>query len=578
MAGRPRYTAADVPYLLKRDAMANNAARSRIEQGRLTRLHDRYEDDDDPAFLQYGHTRREEDPRRANSGVAPRDRGFYPPPEPRYHDLYSLEPGRCAHSYPGRRPSYSADDESDFDRHRRHSIRGPPVYDAAGERPVFDDGRLGSFRGCGLGNDQLPFHARDMETRDFDEETLRATDPDLRYSHPPLGPLGSYDIGLDHSSDLESRARPSICPSLYNYYDDFDLEPRRNVRDFGRAGAHTFRQFYPEYHFDDDNLDKNSRKNRQSHRPRRARHQSDFDLRFLEDDSEDEISTKSRVPTAAERRRGDFLVRRHGGLDAEELDAGDRAQDRWEAQVEKRYTEEDFDMEETARGRRDRRSRKPRTTRPDRAAILSDVDLEDFPRARRGISFRPRQPGRRRSPRRNPRVNVNVDRSAGRTRTRRAPLPYDSVTPTQVADDAHRPPVAAAAAGNADHYLVSAALSPRGDRRPLVAAVVDDTPKGVVGQVPHGQRHVQGPIVQAKNKGTAHDGTRITINPKNHVSTPLRASVHSAHALPTEESDDGHSDSSDSGIDTPDSGYETSCPDDDNANGDVLQSFIHISL
>ena len=177
MAGRLRYTAAELPHILERDALANRAAQLRMEQRRLAPLHDRYEDVEDLTLPQHRHARHGEDQRRADIGVASPDRAFYSSLERQYNDLDSLEPGQHR-PYHSRRLSDPTDEEFDVDRHRLRLHRGPPRYDAADDWSVFDDRRYSSFRET----------ARDMETRDFDGKIFRVVDPDLRYSHPPLRP------------------------------------------------------------------------------------------------------------------------------------------------------------------------------------------------------------------------------------------------------------------------------------------------------------------------------------------------------------------------------------------------------
>lgn len=587
MAGRPRYTAAGLPYPLERDTLTNltnRAAQLRMEQRRLASLHDRYEDDEVLALPQYRHARHGEDQRRADIGVTNPDRAFYPPSQPAYNDLDSLEPGQYRPFY-GRRLSDSADEESDFDRHRGRLHRGPPRYDAAGDRTVFDDERHGSFHGWPspardmetrdfdreifravdpdlryshppLGpHNQLPFHARDMETRDFDGEIFRAFNPNLRYSHPPLGPLGSHDIELDRLEDLEARLRRSAYPSFYPTYDGIDPEPSMDSRDFGRVGTRAAGRSRSEYHFDDfedDDLDQNFREIPPSCRPRRAGHRSDLDFRFVGDDSEDEPSGELRAPVAAGRRHRLSPVQRHDGIDAEELDAEDREWERQEAQIGKRYMEEDSDIDEIAHVYlRDERGRVPRAARPRPAANLSSDDLEESPRGRRSRPFRPRQAGNRQNSRRNPRTKAQLDNSARRTDTQQAPPSYDSVAPTQVTarvqaeqfNDPHHTSVAPTVSNNTHSHA-----------HPVAAVVANKTLESTAREILRAQQQFLTPISQAKNGRTAHDGASV-------------------------ESDNDRSDSSDTGYDTPDEDSETSRAGDEiSEGGDGLQTFIHITL
>ena len=582
MAGRPRYTAAGLPNLPDRDALTNRAAQLCMEHRRLTSLLDHYEDDEDLALPHYGHARHGEDQRHVDLGLANLDRAFYPPSEPRYDDLDSLEPGRYR-PYHGRRLSDSTHEEFDVDRHRRRLHRGPPQYDAAGDRSVFDDGRNGNsrrwpspasdmetrdfdgeiFRAVDpdlryshppLGpHNNLPFYARDMETRDFDGEIFRAFNPDLRYSHPPLGSLGSRDRGLDRLRDLDTRMRCSAYPSLYPTYDGFDPEPSMDSRDFGRVGTRAAGRLRSEYHFDDledDDLDQNFRDIPPSCRPCRAGHRSDLDFRFIDDGSEDEPRGKLRAPIATGRRHRLSSVQRQRGIDAEELDVEDWEQERQEAQVGKRYnTEADSDIDEVANVHlRDRRGRVPRAARPRPTTNLSDDDLEESPRGRRGRPFRPRQAGNQQKSRRNPRTNVDIDKSADRTDTQQAPPSYDSVTSAQVparvqaepSKEPHHRPVAPSISNN-----------PQPHPHPPTPAVANKSFESTAKEILHAQQQFLTPIVQAKNIRSAHNSTDV-------------------------ESDVDRSESSDSRFDTPDEEGETVHAGDEGGAG--LETFIRITL
>ena len=584
MDARTRYTAARLPNLPGRDALTNRTAQLHMEHRRLASLLDRYKDDEDLSLPHCGSARHRENQRHVDLGFANPDRGFYPPSRPQYNDLDSLEPGRHR-PYHGRHLSDSVDEESDFDRHRLRLHRGPPRYDTADDWSVFDDGRHGSFRGW-------PSPASDMETRDFDREIFRAVDPGLRFSHPPLGSLRSRDIELDRLEDLQTRLRRSAYPISYPTYDGFGPDPSMGSRDLGRVGTHATGRFHSEYHYDgdfeEDDLDENfrdipstSRPPRAGHcsdldfrffdddsedkpsqelrdipstsRPPRAGHCSDLDFRFFDDDSEDKPSQELRAPGVTGRRHRLSPAQIHDGIDAEEIDADDWERERQEAPIGKRYTDEDPGIDEIANVHlQDRRGRVPRVARPRPTAKLSDDNLEESPRGRRGRPFRPHQAANRQTSRRSRRTKVKSDSPAGRTDTQQAPPSYDSVTPAQVTAR-----VQSQQSGNPHHTPVAPALPNNTPSRPqpTAAVIADKIFETTAKEILHSQQQFLDSISQAKTGTIPRDSA---------------AGV---------ETDNDRSDSSDSGCDTPDEESETSRAGTENSDGgDGLQTFIHITL
>lgn len=363
--------------------------------------------------------------------------------------------------------------------------------------------------------------------------------------------------------------RRAVEPRLCYHADELDILPREGRHGFGLAGVSEPGPYCTGYHFEDDfeddNIDNNFRQARWGRRPRLTGYRSDLDSRSLDDDIEYDFARDFRAPTAAEIRHQAFHFQTHDGLDAE-----DRERERREAQVEQRYTEEAFGIEDVARGVRDRRCQMPRIVEPHPADNLSDGDIEGFTRGGRGNPFRPRQAGTRQ----NPRANGNAETSRGRNQ--QAPPAYDSMTPAQVtartqderADNVIRPPVAGAVAKTANLY-------------PVADAVVDNTTQGAAKEVPRGQNHLQGPIDHAGIGGSTRHRPRANTNSNNPraARATRELSVDSAHTPRVEADDKGSSDSSDSGSDTPDEGSETSGAHHDNSEGgDILQSFIHITL
>lgn len=679
--GLPRNKAAGLPYLLERDAPTNSAEQRRLAQRLFaSQYYNRY--DEDLALPHYGHAPRGEIHRRADLGIANRDRGFYPPSEPWYNDLDSLEPGRL-HPYLGRRLSDSTDDDMDLDRHGRRFSRGPTSYDVACDRSLFDNERHGDYRGYGFGNSHLPFQARDMETRDFDEGVFRALDPNIRNLHSPLGPLGSQNMSLDYWIDPGTGHKWRRDPALYHLDGDSDddadddsddslhLAPRRDSRDFGRVGVQAAGRFDLDYHFDDgfedDDIEGNFRETR---RPRHDGHRSDVDFRFVDDDIGDNVNRASRASTAARSRYRAFPAKRHGGLFSYGVDTENRKRERENSQAAARYMEEDSDIEDIARGLldrfgqttratrhrstaslpdtdvedsmrgrrghpfrprcagnrseldyrfsvdesddkssgdfriptaaerrrllhliqghgaidtehrerewqrkkaqieerfakyfsgmqdisrepRDKRGQMPHTAGSRRTADLSDDDLDESPRGRRGRSFRDRQGRNRQTSPQSARASVKDSSSARRTDTKQAPPSYESVTPAQVTARAQ-----AKQSGERHPTSVASALSKNAYSQPHPTApvVAERTLEGATKDMPPGQQQAQTDVSQAKNGEIAHDGAG-------------------------EESDNDSSDSSDSGCDTPDEDSETSCAGDENVEeGAVLQSLIHITL
>ena len=198
-----------------------------------------------------------------------------------------------------------------------------------------------------------------------------------------------------------------------------------------------------------------------------------------------------------------------------------------------------------------RRTQMLRTNRPRPAANFSDGGLENFAPGRRRHLFRPRQTGNQQSPRQTLRDNEKFDRFIGKNQP--APTTYDSITPAvhfQTESTAHtnRPPNAAAAA---------------------------DRIAGAEKVLPF-QEDARNPVCKALNGGPARDGAGAVGDPNNPSAGPRAAPADCVHAPRVIGGDDGRSDSSDSGYDTPDDGSE-SC-DGRSERGGILQSFIHITL
>lgn len=596
MAGRPGYAAVDVPYLLERDAAANNATRPRREQRRLAHEYSRYEDEEDLAPVQRGfyphlnHQYSGLDPVGARSryeddeNLAPvQDRGFYQPLNLQYNDLTPRCYGLCGCRFHTPSPSDPADEELDYGQRARRPTHDPSPYDDAfDDVSILDHERRRGTRRHELGNHQLPFYARNnMGVDDFDEESFRDMSLDPRSPRYQRGFRESREMDPTHLYGLDPRARCRMEPHRDDYNDDIDMGPRGDRRDFGRAGVRGAGRYRTEYRlegdFEDDDLEDRFRAPHRHHRQRLTGNRSDLDFQSVDDDIEDEYTRDLRAPTAAEIRHRRSLVQMHTEL-AEELDAEDQERERQEGLIEERHTEEDFEIDDVGRGLQNRRGQRSRAVGPRPTANISVDDLEDFPRGRRGSSFRPPEVGSRRNPRQHSGANGNVERFTGRNR--QAPPSYDSVTPTQVgprtqaelASDANRPPDAAAESDNASS-------------RAATAAAAENTSAGAIKEVPRGQQHAQGPINHAKNEDNTRDGARAIDNSSNiDTVTPQRRtaqtlSVGNARTPRAEGSENGDSDSSDSGSDTPDEDSETSgVHDEDLGEGDFVRSFIHIEL
>ena len=535
-----------------------------MEQRQLAREHSRYENDEDMALSHYGCARHVEDLGRDDPGFVTWDRGFYPPVEHRYDDMDPLESGRRGRPYHGPPPYDAADEELGFGRRRRRLNYSPPPYHAANDDYFFNEDRSGGFRRHGLGNDRYLFYARDAGMDEFDEGSFRDMNLGPRNLHSRRGLRGSHDMSRDHLSGLGPRARRAMEPRLYYYDDELDIEPRESRHGFGITGVRepgrycTGCRFEDDFEdnfeddFEDDDVGDIFREADRGRRPRLTGYRSDLDFRPLDDDIEYDFAREFRAPTAAEIRHRAFVFRTHDGLDAE-----DRERERREAQVEQRYTEENFEIEDIARRVRDRRRQMPRTVEPHPTDNLSDGDTENFTRGGRGNPFRPRQAGTRQ----NPRANGNVDKSRGRNQ--QAPPAYDSVTPAQAA------------------ARMQPGLANDASRPPVTAAIVDNTLQGAAEKVPRGQEHAQGLIDHADIGGSTRHSPRANTNSNNPRAARATRGVpiDSAHTSRAEVGDDDRSDSSDSGSDTPDEASETFGARDDNSEGgDILQSFIHITL
>lgn len=570
--------AADMPYLLERDTTVNHSARSSIEQSRLTREHERYEDDEDPTrpFCECAY--HGEDLRCDGRAFANRDRDFYPPAQPQYNDMVTMEPGRRGRLSFGQPPYYAADEELESGRHERMYLgqsphdttdeqlwfgrrgrrptRGPPSFYSADNEPSFGAGRHGGFRRHRFGTDRLPFRPCVLEVSSSDEGTFRdmvfsPRNPPPRDMHhgrcdvgmgdfdenflrdvifSPRNPRssrrldGSRDMSLQHLDSLEPRVRRSMAIQLENYDDDFDWEPRARYHDIVR-GAGRYRTGYGlEDEFEDDVPEDTFRDARGL-----TGYRSDLDFQSIDDDIEDQSTGGLRIPTAAERRHRWHLGQMHSEVNAE-----DRQRQRQEAQFRERYAEKELHIEYTGRGHMSRNTGPPPTNN------LFDGNVEDYIRGRQCKPSRPRDAEHRQKGRK----TGSVQRFRGRTQ--QAPSTYNSLTPTQVSgyeltDDTYRPPVAAATFEN--------------------------------------QKHAQGTVRSAKNGDTARDGARAIRNPNNPGTAPGTPSPETAPTSRAEIGDNGRSDSSDSDSDTPDDDSEIFLAGDESSErGDVMQSFIHITL
>lgn len=548
MAGQPRYTAMDVPYLLELDTTANDTVRVCMPQRRPAREHDRYEDDEEMTPPHYGQSRRGKNLRHVGRGLASQDRDIYPSLEQQYNDLGPAEHGRRGRRYPSPPPYDAADEELEFDRRGRRRNRGPTSYDEADDGFIFDDELHGDFSRHRLRSDRLPFPARDMGMGHFDQCSYLDTNLNPRSLHAPRGLRGSRDMDVDYLSGLRPQVRRGMEPRLNNYdsfpdnYDDyFDMGRRLDRRDLGRAGRYRTEYCFQD-DFDDDHLQDSIYEARHRLRNRlRGYHPSDLSIQSVFDDYRDEFTGEIRAPTAAEIIHRAFLIEMH-----HEFDAGDRERERQEA--------EDFEVHDIGRDLPDRRGRMPRVAGP-RPADIWDGDVE-FHRVRRGDPSQPHQAGNRQSPPQDPRANDKVDRSRGRNQ--QAPPSYDSVTPAQVAAR-----VQAELANDANHPAVAAAVA-----------------YATAEEVPRDQQHAPGRVAHAKIRGAPRHGAGAINNPNNLSAAPRETSIDRARPSPAEVGDHGRcSDSSDSGADTPDDGSETSRAGDDNSEGGAfLQSAIHITL
>ena len=568
MAGRHRYMAADSPYFLERDAAAaaNYEAQVRMQQRQRARDHSRYEDDEDLALSHYGCACHVEDLGRTSPGYAGWDRGLYPPVEHRYDDMDPQESGRSERPYHGPLPYDAADEELGFGRRRRRPIYSPPLYHAANDDYFFNEDRSGDFRGHGLGNDRYLFYARDAGMDELDEGSFRDMDLGPRNLHSRHGLRGSHDMSRDHLSGLAPRARRAMESRLCYQDDELDILPREGRRGFGLAGVSEPGPYCTEYHFEDDfeydSIDGNFRQARWGRRPCLTGYRSDLDFRSVDDDIGYDFAREFRAPTAAEIRHRASFFQTHDGLDVE-----DREWERREAQVQQRYTEEDFEIEDIARRVRDRRRHMPRTVEPHPADDLSDGDIEGFNRGGCGNPFRPRQAGTHQ----NTRANGNAETSRGRSQ--QAPPAYVCVTPAQVTARAQDE-----LANNVDRPLVAGAVAKNANLYPVTATVVDNTAKGAAKELPRGQNCAQGPIDHADIGGNTRHRPRAGANSNNPraARATREVPIDSAHTSRAEVGDDDRSDSSDSGSDTPDEGVDTA--GDSSEGSEILQSFIHITL
>lgn len=570
MAGRPRYIAADVPYLLERDAVANDTARPHMEQRRFAREYDCYEDDEDLEPSYYGNARRGEDLRRVDRGLTSRDRGFYPP-----HDLGQPEPARRARPYHSPPPYDAADEELAFSR-RRRPTNYPPTYDALDDESILEHERRGSFRRPGLTDYQLPLHLRDMGLDDLDGRSFRNMNPGSRNFDSRHGLRGSRDMGPDHLVGREPRVRRGMEPPwLDDYHDGFDMGPRGSRHGFGTAGVREAGRHRTVHHFEDDDINGEFGEAPRGRRPHLTVHRSDLDFRPGNDDIEHDFRGEFRAPTAAELRHRRFVAQMHDELDAEERDAEVREWERREAQIEERSTKMDVKMENTRHGLRNRRVRKPRAAGVHPTDNSLDDDIAEVTYGRRGYAFRPRQTGNQQ----NLRANGNIERR--RAHPPHEPPTYDSLTPTQVTArsqaKANRRPVTGPVAQSVNPQHVAAAVPSNTETHPVekvVAAFTTDE------EASRGQQSAQGPIDQANNGGTARHGAGSRTHPAPPPRSMTRGlSADSAHTSRAEVGDNGSSDSCDSDSDTPDEGSEIAGARDDSLTGDeVLQSFVHIAL
>lgn len=591
-----------MPYLLFRDRAAINVARARMEQRHFAHEYGRYEDDEDLTLPHPGHG---EDLSYIGFRLADQSRGFYPPLQHQYVDLDPLKPDQRGIPYWGLSPYDVADGELGCVRSGCPANHNLPSYGGAYDASFFDVEPYGRFRRDGFGQDWLRFHTRDIGIGEFDEGSFRDTNASPRNPHSRRGLRGNRDMDLDHLGGQEPRVKRSMEPRLDNYDDDFDMGPREDRREFGRAEVRaagrcsTGHRF--EGDFEGDDLEDNFREARRGLGSRLTGYRSNLafgavvdddsenehfrnvqEFGSVDDNIEDRYTGGLRAPTVAETNHWLSLGQMHEEFDAEELRAEPRKQQ--DAQTEERYTT-NFENKNVGRGLRDRRGRMPRAAESHPVDNSSDDDLE-FPRGVRGNSLRPRQAGNRQTPQQIPSANDNGNGNGKgdveklRGGGQQGPSSYDSVTPTRVAapiqtERANRPPVAAAISDNANP-------------RPVAATVAHNTAKDAAKEVPRGQHHAQGAITQAKDRSTARDGAGVIDNSNNLDTAPppplraaRKAAVDSLHTSRAEVGDSGHSDSSDGGCDTPDDDdSETTRAGGDNSEGggDVLQSFVRITL
>lgn len=172
---------------------------------------------------------------------------------PTPYDAPYEDPGFGRHGCQNYRPTpYDAAYEGwDLDISRRgYRNHRPTPNDAA------DNKWIGSsffdFGSHDLGNDPLPFHARDIEMDDLDEASFR--DPNLRAQNlrSRRALRESRDMGLDRPWAFASRVRRSMEPRMDDYNDDSEEWSRGRSHAFGTAEVREQERHRTRHRFKDD--------------------------------------------------------------------------------------------------------------------------------------------------------------------------------------------------------------------------------------------------------------------------------------------------------------------------------------
>ena len=555
MAQRPRFPAADPPYISDRDITAHNAARGRMGQVQSVHGYAGYEDDLDPRIPRHKYFNHRQDLKRAAHGLANMGGVWCPPSKNQYdgidplefrhsglpyhgpppYDATDGEPGyglrghRSNHSPPAydvtaeeldssrraRRPyrspsRYNAADAAGTElksswRKRRLSL-SPPPYDAAHDDLAFDDERRSGRHRHALGRTRLRSHSHETDLGCLDKGFYNDIHREPQY--PPRHSLHrTHEIGLNSLSGLGPQMRRGPDAHLNEYDGDCDMTLRRHRREFESL----------EDDSESDDTD-SSFSEASEHQLDSQSSTDDIKAKFL--------ASRQRVTAAKEKYLRSLIQLQ------EKLDVIDRQR----AQVNERHSQEDVTVETTGFGKRDNCADMPRSTESHGVDERFNGVFKTSPLNRRTIPSRPKHARGRRVSRDNQRADSDFTKLSGRN-AQQYPT-YDFKIPTSYARTVIQEAIDVASRPFANPF----------------ATIDANKRKTPIKEYPrHQNNRLDTPIDQLNNGKAAHKGTEEIHSSNNnrfHAGTQ-EVRANGTHSTSRAEWGWG-SDTSDGGCDTPD--------------------------